>query len=72
MVQIRRHENIEHKSMKQVYYCGKYFFSACRAHQSHLQFSFVVRDGFCQRFLRVGVLKYKKRFPTKKENWRGD
>ncbi len=42
MVQICRFENIEHKNMKQVSYSGKYFLSAIRAHQSHLQFSFVV------------------------------
>ncbi len=42
MVQICRLENIEHKSMKQVSYGGKYSLSASRAHQSHLQFSFVV------------------------------
>ncbi len=35
-------ENIEHKSMKQISYSGKYSFSASRAHQSHLQFSFAV------------------------------
>ncbi len=35
-------ENIEHKSMKQVSYSGKYSLSASRAHQCHLQFSFVV------------------------------
>ncbi len=44
MVQICRFENIEHKSMKQVSYSGKYCLSASRAHQSHLQFSFVVGD----------------------------
>ncbi len=42
MVQIRKLENIEHKSMKQVSYSGKYSLSAIRAHPSHLQFSFVV------------------------------
>ncbi len=42
MVQICRLENIVHKSMKQVSYSGKYSLSANRAHQSHLQFSFVV------------------------------
>ncbi len=52
-VQICRLENIEHKIMKQVSYSGKYSFSACRAHQSHLQFSFVVRHVFCPRFLHV-------------------
>ncbi len=41
-VQICRPENKEHKSMKQVSYSGKYSLSASRAHQSHLQFSFVV------------------------------
>ncbi len=33
--------------MKQVSYNGKYSLSASRAHQSHLQFSFVVGDVFC-------------------------
>ncbi len=42
MVQIGRLENTEHKSMKQVSYSGKYSFSACRANQSYLKFSFVV------------------------------
>ncbi len=42
MVQVCRLENIEHKRMKQVSYSGKYSFSASRAHQSHLQFSFAV------------------------------
>ncbi len=32
--------------MKQVSYSGKYSLSASRAHHSHLQFSFVVGDGF--------------------------
>ncbi len=50
MIQICRLENIEHKSIKQVFYSGKYSFSACRTHQSHLQFSFVVRDLFCPAF----------------------
>ncbi len=36
-VQICRLENIEHKSMKQVSYSGKYSLSARRAHYSHLQ-----------------------------------
>ncbi len=53
MVQICRLENIEHKSMKQVSYSGKYSLLASRAHQSHLQFSFVVGDAFCPRFLHV-------------------
>ncbi len=52
-IQICRLENIEHKSMKQVSYSGKISLSASRAHQSHLQFSFVVRDVFCPRFLHV-------------------
>ncbi len=52
-VQICRLENIEHKSMKQVSYSGKYSFSASRAHQSHPQFSFEVGDAFCPRFLHV-------------------
>ncbi len=45
-VHVCRLENIEHKSMKQVSYIGKYSLSASRAHQSHLQFSFVVKDAF--------------------------
>ncbi len=49
--QICRLENIEHKSMKQVSYSGKYSLSASKAHQSHLQFSFVVGDVFCPCFL---------------------
>ncbi len=48
MVQICRLENIEHKSMKQVSYGGKYSLIVSRAHHSHLQFSFVVGDGFCK------------------------
>ncbi len=44
---ICRLENIEHKSMKQVSYSGKYSLSAS---QSHLQFSFVVGDAFSPRF----------------------
>ncbi len=42
MVQICRLENIEHENMKQVSYSDKYSLSASRAHQSYLQFSFVV------------------------------
>ncbi len=53
MVQICRLENIKHKSMKQVSYSGKYSLSASRAHQSHLQFFFVVGNAFCSRFLHV-------------------
>ncbi len=60
MVQICRLENIEHKSMKQVSYIGKYSFSASRAHQPHLQFSFVVGDAFCPCFLRMQVFNYLK------------
>ncbi len=52
-VQICRLESIEHKSMKQVSYSGKYSLSASRAHQSHLQFSSVVGNAFCPRFLHV-------------------
>ncbi len=48
-----RLENIEDKSMKQVSYSGKYSLSASRAHQSHLQLSFVVGNAFCPRFLHV-------------------
>ncbi len=36
--------------MKQVSFSGKYSLSASRAHQSHLQLSFVVGDVFYQRF----------------------
>ncbi len=65
-VQICRLENIEHVS-----YNGKYSFSACRTHQSHLQFSFVVPDVFCSRFLHVEVLNYQREsIPTKKKTWR--
>ncbi len=53
MVQICRFENIEHRSMKQFSYSGKYPLSASRAHQSHLQFSFAVGDAFCPHFLHV-------------------
>ncbi len=53
MVQISRFENIKHKSMKQVSYIGKYSLSGSRAHQSYLQFSFVVGDTFCPHFLHV-------------------
>ncbi len=49
-VQICRLENIEHKSMKQVSYSGKYSLLAGRAHQSHLQFSFVVGMLFVHAF----------------------
>ncbi len=52
-VQICRLENIEHKNMTQVSYSGKYSLSTSRAHQSYLQFSFVVGDIFCQCFLHV-------------------
>ncbi len=52
-IQICRLENIEHKRMKQVSYSGKYFLSASKTRQSHLQFSFVVGDAFCPRFLHV-------------------
>ncbi len=64
-------QTIEHKSMKQVSYSGKYFFSASRAHQSHLQFSFVVWDVFCPHFLHVYVFNYhRESIPTTKENFR--
>ncbi len=53
MVQIGRIENVEHKNMKQASYSGKYSLSTSIAHQFHLQFSFVVGDVFCQRFLHV-------------------
>ncbi len=52
-VQICRLENIEHKNMKQVSYGGNYSFSASGAHQSHLQFSFVVGNAFRPHFLHV-------------------
>ncbi len=50
---ICRLENIEHKSVKQVSNSGKYSLSASRAHHSHLQFSFLVRNAFCPRFLHA-------------------
>ncbi len=53
MVQICRLENIEHKSIKQVSYGGKYSVSASRANHSHVQVSFLVRDIFCARFLHM-------------------
>ncbi len=53
MEQICRIENIEHRNMKQLSYGGKYSLSASRAHQSHLQFSFVVKAKFCPRFFHV-------------------
>ncbi len=49
MVQICRLENIEHKNMKQVSYSGK----SQLVELINLQFSFVVGDVFCQRFLHV-------------------
>ncbi len=52
-VQICRLENIEHKSMKQDSYSGKYSLSASRAYQSHLQLSFVVWNAICPLFLHV-------------------
>ncbi len=40
--------------MKQVSYRRKYSLSASRAHQSHLQFSFVVGNAFCPcRYLTI-------------------
>ncbi len=51
MVQICRLQNVEHKSMKPVSYSGKYSLSASRAHHSHQQFSFLVRDAFCTHFI---------------------
>ncbi len=72
-IQICRLENLEHKSMKQVSYSGKYSLSASRAHQSHLQFSFVVGDTFCPRILHMYVFNYpKESIPTTKENCRWD
>ncbi len=53
MIQIYRLGNIEHKSMKQVSYSAKYSLSASRGHHSHLQFSFLVEDAFCPRFLHM-------------------
>ncbi len=71
MIQVCRLENIEHNSIKQVSYSGKYSLSARRAHQSHLQFSFVVGDAFCPRFLHVYVFYYRREtIPTTKENCR--
>ncbi len=58
MVQIYRFENIEHKIMKQVSYIGKYSLSASRAHHSHLQFSFLVRDAFCHAFYMCRLFNY--------------
>ncbi len=70
-VQISRLENIEHKSMKQVSYSGKYSLSASRAHQFHLQFSFVVGNAFYPRFLQVQVFNYRREsIPTTTENCR--
>ncbi len=46
MVQICKLENLEHKSMQQVSYSGKYSLSASRTHQSYLHFSFIVRNDF--------------------------
>ncbi len=51
---------IEHKSMKQVSYSGKYSLSGGRAHHSHLQFSFVVGDAFSK-------LELSQRIQRKKE-----
>ncbi len=48
--------------MKQVSYSGKYSLSAIRVHQSHLQFSFVVGNAFCPRFLHVWVFNYRSAF----------
>ncbi len=56
MVQICRLENLVHKNMKQDCYSGKYSLSSSRAHQSHLQSSFVVGDAFCQHFLHVYLI----------------
>ncbi len=39
--------------MKQFSYSGKCSLSASRAHEYHLQFSFVVGDASCPRFLHV-------------------
>ncbi len=70
MVEICRLENIEYKSMKQVSYSGKYSLSVSRANQSHLQFSFVVGNAFCPRFLHVEVFNYRSEsIPTTKENY---
>ncbi len=73
MVQICRLENIEHKSMKQVSYCGKYSLSAGRAHHSHLQFSFVVGYAFfkleiSQRIQRRKEIKKKIFSPIGDDN----
>ncbi len=71
MVQIWKLENIEHKSMKQISYSGKYSLSASRTHHSHAQFSFVVGDAYAftgtQRSLSVliaSVLVIRLQRPT--------
>ncbi len=58
MVQICRLENIEHKSMKQVSYSGK--FSACSSHHSHLEFSFAVEDAFSKLELSQRIQRRKE------------
>ncbi len=60
MAQICRLENIEHKSMKQVSYSGKYSLSASRAHHSHPQFSFVIRDAFPKLELSQRIQRRKE------------
>ncbi len=53
--------------MKQVSYSGKYSLSDSRAHQAHLQFSFVVEDALCPHFLHAWVFNYRRKsIPTKK------
>ncbi len=53
MVKICRLENIEHKSIKQVSYSGKYSLSASRAHRSHQQLTFVIGGAFYPHFLHL-------------------
>ncbi len=73
MVQICRLENIEHENIKQISYSGKYSLLARRAHQSHLQFSFVL-GMLSLRYFHPYTCKKRgqKAFPTTKENCRRD
>ncbi len=60
--------------MKQVSYSGKYSLSAGRAHQFHLQFSFVVGDAFSAHayYMCRCLIIVEKASPTTKENCRWD
>ncbi len=59
--------------MKQVSYSGKYSLLASRAHQSNIQFSFVVGNACCPHFLHVELFNYRREsIPTTKENCRWD